>query len=173
MPILATFVVPHPPMILPEIGKGEEDKINLTNDSYIKVAKEIASLEPDTILITSPHAPFFSDGFYLSDGKKIEGDFRKFGAPQVSFEEDVDYQFVEYLENLAQKENFPAQRVGDVSLDHGVMVPLYFIRQFYKKGKIAVIGCSSMSLVYHYQLGQYIQKNFFLQIKYTLLNILP
>ncbi len=30
MPILGAFMVPHPPIILPEVGKGEEKKIEDT-----------------------------------------------------------------------------------------------------------------------------------------------
>ncbi len=161
MPILAAFAVPHPPLIIPNIGKGEEDKVSLTIDSYNQVAREVASLEPDTIIISSPHAPFFYDGFYLIDGDHAEGNFARFGAREVSFSEDVDSEFVEYLENLAMKEDFPAKRVGEEPLDHGVMVPLYFIRKYYKKGKIVVVGCSSMSNVEHYRLGRYIQKTVF------------
>ena len=43
-------------------------------------------------------------------------------------------------------------------LDHGTMVPLYFIRKFYGKGKIVRIGLSGLSLIDHYQLGIYIKK---------------
>jgi len=56
MPILAAFMVPHPPMIVPQVGRGSEAQIQKTIDAYTKVAEEIAALKPDTILISSPHA---------------------------------------------------------------------------------------------------------------------
>nr|WP_288160500.1 hypothetical protein [uncultured Sharpea sp.] len=34
MPILYTCCVPHPPLIIPEVGKGEEKKIQDTIHSY-------------------------------------------------------------------------------------------------------------------------------------------
>ena len=38
-------------------------------------------------------------------------------------------------------------------LDHGTLVPLFFIRQKYKGGKIIRIGLSGLPLVDHYALG--------------------
>ena len=37
-PILGAFMVPHPPIILPEVGRGEEKKIRATTDAYEAVA---------------------------------------------------------------------------------------------------------------------------------------
>ena len=50
----AAFMVPHPPMIVPEIGKGSEEQIIDTTKAYEQVADEIAALEPDTIIVTTP-----------------------------------------------------------------------------------------------------------------------
>ena len=44
MALLGAFVVPHPPLIVPEIGRGEEKEINCTIKNYHKVAKRIAEL---------------------------------------------------------------------------------------------------------------------------------
>ena len=63
MKILGAFMVPHPPLIVDEIGKDEIKKIKKTYDSYNEVAKEIARLKPDTIIVSSPHAPLYSDYF--------------------------------------------------------------------------------------------------------------
>ena len=61
MSILAGFMVPHPPMIVPDIGKGSEAQVQKTIDAYERVAGEIAELRPDTIVITSPHSIMDAD----------------------------------------------------------------------------------------------------------------
>ena len=53
--IKAAFMVPHPPIIIPDIGKGEEKKIQKTIDAYHAVALKIGRLKPDTIFLMSPH----------------------------------------------------------------------------------------------------------------------
>ena len=56
MSILAAFMVPHPPMIVPDVGRGSEAQIEETTRAYEQAAKEIAALKPETIIITSPHS---------------------------------------------------------------------------------------------------------------------
>jgi aromatic ring-opening dioxygenase LigB subunit len=63
MPIVAAFMVPHPPMIVPDVGRGSENQIEKTIKAYEKVADEIAALKPETIIISSPHSVMYSDYF--------------------------------------------------------------------------------------------------------------
>ena len=63
MPLLASFMVPHPPLIVPQVGRGNEKQVAATIASYEKVADEIAALHPDTVIITSPHQTMYADYF--------------------------------------------------------------------------------------------------------------
>ena len=160
MSVLAAFMVPHPPLIVPDIGKGSEKKVQKTIDSYERVAKEIAALSPDTIVISSPHSVMYYDYFHISPGEKTVGDFSMFDAPQVSFSESYDSELVKEIEKIAGAENFPAgtKAERDPALDHGTMVPLYFIRKVYKGGKIVRVGLSGLSYEAHYRLGEIIKE---------------
>ena len=158
MPVLAAFMVPHPPLIVPEIGRGSEAEILETTRAYERVADEVAALRPDTIIITSPHSVMYADYFHISPGSGAKGSFRQFGAGSVAFSEQYDTALVERISNLADAEYFPAGTLGerDAALDHGTMVPLWFIRQKYTEGKIVRIGLSGLPLTDHYRLGQLI-----------------
>jgi len=79
MSIIHTFIVPHPPLIIPEIGKGEESKISETIKAYDEIAEKIGDLKPDTIVITTPHSIMYADYIHVSPGKGAKGDFRDFG----------------------------------------------------------------------------------------------
>ncbi len=46
MGILAAVMVPHPPLIVPEVGRGEEKKINDTIIGFTKATELIAELAP-------------------------------------------------------------------------------------------------------------------------------
>ncbi|MBO4382951.1 MAG: TTE1956 family protein, partial [Clostridia bacterium] len=158
MSVLAAFMVPHPPMIVPAVGQGSEEQILETTRAYERVADEVAALEPETIIITSPHSVMYADYFHLSPGKGAKGSFRQFRAPQVRFSEQYDTELVQKICDLAAAENFPAGTLGerDSALDHGTMVPLWFLRNKYKDGKIVRIGLSGLPLTEHYRLGQFI-----------------
>jgi AmmeMemoRadiSam system protein A/AmmeMemoRadiSam system protein B len=158
MSIVGTFMVPHPPLIIPEIGRGGEKEIELTNKSYLQVADEISKLTPDTIIISSPHTKYYSDYFHIVGSEKIVGNFGKFGASSISFDEENDLELVEEIEKVADKYNFPAGRTEDIALDHGSMVPLYFIRKKLPKCKIVIVGLSSLPLADNYKFGMIIKE---------------
>ncbi len=157
--VLAAFMVPHPPMIVPDIGRGSEAQIAETIRAYEKTAEEIASLAPETIVITSPHALMYADYFSISSGKNARGSFAAFGAGQVRFEENYDTELVDEICRLADACDFPAGILGDreKKLDHGTMVPLWFIRRVYGEGRIVRIGLSGLPLSDHYRLGMMIR----------------
>lgn len=159
MSILAAYMVPHPPMIIPEVGRGSEAQIEATWAAYMQVAEEIAELKPETIIISSPHATMYADYFHISPGKQSEGSFAQFHAPQVRFLETYDEALVRAIERKAEENNFPAGTMGqrEKALDHGTMVPLYFIQKKYANFKLVRIGLSGLPLEDHYQLGQIIQ----------------
>ena len=160
MSILAAFMVPHPPMIVPEIGKGSEKQVTDTTLAYDRVADEVAALEPDTLIITSPHAVMYADYFHISPGKAAAGSFRQFRAPGVRFSEQYDTELVNRICALSDEAGFPAGTLGEreAALDHGTMVPLWFIRKKYAGGKIVRIGLSGLPLTDHYCLGQIIAR---------------
>ena len=160
MPILAAYMVPHPPMIVPEVGQGSEKQVEATRAAYVRVAEEIAALKPETIIVSSPHATVYADFFHISPGREAEGSFARFHAPQVRFLETYDTGLVQAIERLAKEKDFPAGTLGqrEKTLDHGTMVPLYFIRQQYTDFKLVRIGLSGLPLEDHYRLGQMIQR---------------
>ena len=160
MPIIAAYMVPHPPMIVPEVGRGSEAQIEATTRAYVKVAKEIAALKPETIVISSPHATMYADYFYISPGRGAKGSFARFRAPQVRFDVAYDHELARTVERLAIADNLPAGTQGqrDPELDHGTMVPLYFIRQYCEDFRLVRVGLSGLPLEDHYRLGQLIRE---------------
>ena len=113
MTVTAGFMVPHPPLIVPEIGKGEECGIRETTEAYEKAAGEIAALKPETIVVISPHAVMYADYFHVSPGKEAEGDFRQFRAGQVRFKAEYDEEFVRCLCRNADASDFPMGIMGE------------------------------------------------------------
>ena len=156
MGITAAFMVPHPPLIIPDVGKGEERKIQHTIDAYREAARRIGELRPETILLISPHQVMYADYFHISPGKRAKGDFDQFRAGHVRMEAVYDTEFVEKLCALAEERGIPAGTQGERirQLDHGTMVPLYFFNQFFTEYRLVRIGLSGLPLCLHYELGQ-------------------
>ncbi len=160
MPILAAFMVPHPPLIIPQVGRGGEKEIEETKLAYERVGREAAALKPDTVVISSPHALMYSDYFHISPGRRAEGSFASFRAPEVRFREEYDEALTAEIEALAAAEGFPAGTLGerDKALDHGGMVPLWFLRQYWRDYRLVRVGLSGLPLAEHYALGRLIAR---------------
>ena len=160
MPIVAAYMVPHPPMIVPQVGRGSEKQITKTIRAYEAVAAGIAGIRPETIIVTSPHAVLYADYFHISPGEDATGDFGSFQAPEVRFAEKYDTELVKAICAPAKEKDFPAGTLGerDRRLDHGTMVPLYFIEQQYTGFRLVRVGLSGLSHAEHYEFGQIIRQ---------------
>ena len=160
MAITAAYMVPHPPMIVPAVGRGSERQIEATRAAYARVAEDIAALAPETVILSSPHATLYADYFHISPGRSAEGSFARFHAPQAGFREEYDAELVKAIERIAAAQGLPAGTRGqrDPELDHGTMVPLHFIRQVYSGFRLIRVGLSGLPLEEHYRLGQIIRR---------------
>ena len=158
MAILGAVQVPHPPLILPEVGHGEEKRIQSTIDAFDAAAKFIADLQPDTVIISSPHSILYSDYFHISPGPSAKGSMAQFGAPQLKFSCAYDEELVKAVEAAAKEKNIPAGTLGNrqPELDHGTMVPMYFLAKYCKTCKIVRLALSGFSLKEHYRVGMLI-----------------
>lgn len=47
MSILGAVIVPHPPLIIPTVGRGREQEVQTTIDAYRAAAKQVADWEPE------------------------------------------------------------------------------------------------------------------------------
>ena len=161
--ILGAVAVPHPPIILPEVGRGEEQKISDTINAYREISRRIVELEPETIIITSPHSIMYADYFHISPGETASGNMAQFRAPQVALTINYDADLARKLSADSMAEKIPAGTLGErnPALDHGTMIPLYFLQKAgldFDKVKFLRIGLSGLSNAVHYKFGQMIAR---------------
>lgn len=161
------YIMPHPPIIVPEVGRGEEKKIKETSDACDKIAEEIACIKPDTIIIVTPHGPLFSDAVAMSTGKNIFGNLSKFAAKQVEMNLGINQPLTEKIMEYSSKEKIltveitkrSAKKYGiEYELDHGAMVPLYFINRKFSDYRVVHITYGMLSKMELYRFGMSIRK---------------
>lgn len=156
MIIEGAFILPHPPLLVPSVGRGQEEDIFKTVDSYKRVAEEISRLKPDTIVIISPHSTMYQDYIHISPGSGASGNFSKFGDRSTSIAVDYDRELVSEIERLASENLLAAGTLGERErdLDHGTLVPLYFINRYFKEYKVVRVSVSGLTALDHYRLGK-------------------
>ena len=156
MPMLGAVLMPHPPVLLPEVGKGREGEISATGRAMDTAAAEVARWNPDVLIVASPHTILYGDYFHLAPGAGAAGSMSAFGAPQVRMEAAYDVSLRDEIVELARADGLEAGTLGqrDPDLDHGVLIPLYFLRKAGVRCPIVRMGLSGFSPLDHYRLGR-------------------
>lgn len=167
MSINGFYLSPHPPIIIPEVGMGEEKKILDTTNSLNEIADEIGREKPDTIIIVSPHGTMFRDAIAIVYKDTIHGNLREFNAPEVSMNLNIDKKLSSRIYEIAMERKIPTVMLENsllskynisVKLDHGAIVPLYFVNKYYRDYKIVHITYAPLSDISLYKFGIAIKK---------------
>ncbi len=157
--ILLTAIFPHPPIIVPEVGRGEEKKTEKTVSALNKVCQKIAELNPDTVVIITPHSYFNPHFFSVYNDEILNGNFGNFGAPQARFSFDNDIEFIDKLEFNSKEVFNKLDRIPPkINLDHGSGVPLYYLKKAGFSNKITVINYTALNKEHHIRFGSFISK---------------
>ncbi len=156
MSIVAAYVVPHPPLIVPSVGQGKEHGVQVTVSAYEEVARRIAAHAPDTVVVVSPHAPLHYDCFHLSTGDVARGDMGAFGACDAVLTVPYDTSFAACVSVCARGCGIPicGSGMGDGQIDHATFVPLYFVNSTYHDYRLVRVGLSGLSSQDHRELGR-------------------
>lgn len=149
-------ICPHPPIIIPGIGRPDDLKmVSKTISAMEKLREDLEKANPDTILIISPHAPTDPSGFLINSEAELKGSLIDFGL-------DEDFSFKNDYE-LMEKIGYQAGLAGitvhfhESFLDHGALVPLYYLTKNLKS-KIVHCSFSFLNFKTHYKYGQIIGK---------------
>ena len=135
MSLVYVGYVPHPPIIVPQIGKGEEVVCRKTIEAYRKLVGRIVEMGVETIIVVSPHAPLDKKEVLYLEGERIEGNFGKFGVGGLKLSFKSNKVIIEKI-----TEDVPEIKPVKAEIDHGALVPLYFLNEANWNGKIIVMG---------------------------------
>lgn len=118
-------IYPHPPVLVPEVGGTETEKLAATTAALSLLATRVKTANPDVLLLVTPHGPLQPDAVTVLGGEALTGSFSRFGAPGVRFSWRNDRELAEaILEETGGRSGGAALR-----LDHGALVPLYFLER--------------------------------------------
>lgn len=156
MPILGAILTPHPPVLLPEVGRGREREIGATGQAMRAAAREVARWNPDVLIVASPHTVMYRDYFHIAPGEGAAGNMSAFGAPQVRLEVEYDAPLRDEIVRRAQNAGLEAGTLGqrNPALDHGVLLPFTFLRGAGVDCPIIRMGLADFSALDHYRMGR-------------------
>ncbi|UNC90975.1 AmmeMemoRadiSam system protein A [Candidatus Contubernalis alkaliaceticus] len=164
--IVMVGITPHPPLIIPEVGGLEAEKVQNTVKSLQELAAQVKISKPETVVIITPHGPVFRDAVAVTGEDELTGSMEQFGAPQVIIQVPNDLEMVKYIIEEAAKEQVLGIEMDkqqakkydlSLELDHGALVPMYFLKKQLVKASFVHITIGFLSYPELYSFGKAIQ----------------
>lgn len=84
MPWMWAALMPHPPILVPEVGRGRENEARETLNGLGLLAESLRNRKPDVLLVLSPHQPYAPGALFLNSAERAMGTLAPFGAPSVT-----------------------------------------------------------------------------------------
>lgn len=160
------LLLPHPPVLLPEVGGNDSDRAALTYQAAERAIAELVNRQIDTLLVMTPHAPRFRDAIALFDYPRFSGSLVDFRAPDVRCSLMSDAGLIGKIFHAASAAQIPAARVTSETaarlhwsekLDHGALVPLSLFIKAGFHGQLVMLSPGDLSCTLFEQFGRLVR----------------
>jgi len=129
MTISCAALMCHAPIVIPAIGGSRAGECARTTAAMREVAARIVAHAPDVVVLISPHTPRDPLRFGVVHEPWLDGDFGRFGVPEVALRMRGAKQAAERLCEVAARRRLHTWHPSGANLDHGALVPLYFLSE--------------------------------------------
>ncbi|MHB1126623.1 MAG: AmmeMemoRadiSam system protein A [Bacillota bacterium] len=155
-------LAPHPPIIVPEVGGRERLKASATVAAMEKLATALLATQPQIVIFITPHGTVFQDAIAMLKVPRLKGDLGSFGTPQIKFDYACDLEIIDLIARDAGQYGIPTISIDSAlardyrvraTLDHGIMVPLYFLQKAGLKASLVAISMGLLPFEDLYQFG--------------------
>ena len=150
--IQGMFIVPHPPILISQIGKGKEREALKTLQGMEGIIGKIKNINPDTLVLITPHGAVHEKNLTFLQGHQVRGDLGEFGYENIELTKELDTLSIENLKDGFTRENLPGV-FAEGFLDHGALVPLHFMEKEVPEAKLIHISIGMLELNRLYDLG--------------------
>lgn len=135
--LCAAALMCHAPIVIPTIAGSRGGACEATTRAMGEAARHLQAAAPARVVVISPHAPRGEERATLHRSDRAEGHFGRFGREDVSLSLPGDPDIHSAL--LAALPLVPVPAIG---LDHGALVPLWFLREAGLRVPVTVLGLS-------------------------------
>ncbi|MBQ4468528.1 MAG: AmmeMemoRadiSam system protein A [Synergistaceae bacterium] len=127
-----SILMPHPPVLIPEVGRGRENEAAKTLQGISRLTERIKHSKPDLLVVLSPHQSYMPGALLVNSAEFYSGSFAMFGVPGVritaySPANDVINSLCDYL--VKSGVNIYKSPESNITEDQGSLVPLYFLNE--------------------------------------------
>lgn len=149
-------ITPHPPIIIPTIGRSNLNLARRTANAMKSLGEKLRAVKAETIVVISPHGPVQYDKFILNYSPTLKGDLSQFGDTR-HFIFGNDRELVDEIVSAERKAGQPVGLARELELDHGALVPLYYLlaeKDASYNPFLVHMSFTMLPLAYHYKFGE-------------------
>jgi AmmeMemoRadiSam system protein A len=156
--IVAGALTAHPPILLPEVGGAESQRVRATAAAMHDLDRTMATASAALAIVISPHSPSSMTSLPVRRATRVAGDLARFRAPQVRVEAEVDLELAAALIADGRRAGFDLTWAEDSELDHGVVVPLRLLPRTMTHKRCVFLGVSGWPLPRFVAFGSWLQQ---------------
>lgn len=136
----AAVLMCHAPIVIPAIGGPRGVECRATTEAMSQAARVASGCGAETLVVLSPHLPRHPEAFGVVTSPRGQGDFGAFGRSELGCGFPSDVAAGAAIIRAAQRAGLEIGPTAVQGLDHGALVPLWFLREADFRGRIVVLG---------------------------------
>lgn len=160
MSLVFAAVTPHPPLLLPSIGKEKTKLLDKTAHALRELEQELYVTHPEVLVILSPHTGMFKESFSVNAHDGFESNLAAFGDLLTKKSWAGAPELAALIAHEALRHKIPVQLISKTSIDHGTSIPLFFLTEHLSTIPVLPVGFSDMSVREHVQFGEMLEECF-------------
>jgi AmmeMemoRadiSam system protein A len=127
MPIPCAILMCHAPIVVPDVAGNRARQCAETTRAMTDIATRLRAHAPDVLVIVSPHAARHATRWGICMQTPLQGNFGRFGAEHIGVTLPGAPDAAARLAPLARELRLTTRELTGEELDHGTLVPLYFM----------------------------------------------
>ncbi|MFZ4774257.1 MAG: AmmeMemoRadiSam system protein A [Terrimicrobiaceae bacterium] len=140
--VVCAVLMPHAPVLVPEVGEDRGRAADASCLAMSRAAEFVMAHRPEQLLVISPHSPRRLRAFGIWMEDPLEGSFAAFGAPRAGVSLPLDRDLVRAIGEEATARRMETWEIRHVPLDHGALVPLWFLAEAGWSGPTTIVSLS-------------------------------
>ncbi|MBI5729252.1 MAG: MEMO1 family protein [Candidatus Magasanikbacteria bacterium] len=158
MSLVFAAITPHPPLLIPAIGKENIKKIDATKKALEKMEEYLYLSHPDIVLLISPHGKLFDNAFSMNVCAEYETDLKEFGDLTTKLHFKGELNLPALIREASKKKEYRTIMISEKKLDHGAAVPLFYLTPHLPDISLTIFGFCNLDAKTHTDFGYLIKE---------------
>ncbi len=140
--VVCAVLMPHAPILVPEVAGERSGAARASCQAMRQAAACVMSFKPESLVLISPHSPRQPEAFGVWAGENLHGSFARFDAPGARVSLPNDTPLAQAIVAEAGSCGLATWMIHGQPLDHGALVPLWFLAGAGWAGPAVVLSLS-------------------------------